>query len=91
MSKQDILHAYRNLYKGTLKAICYSKPGRYTARTILNDTFRNRPQDDFDAIRIQTTLKFLHTAAEHAGYEHKILKNLLLVKWWQLHGFDRNM
>ncbi|KIV88487.1 hypothetical protein PV10_08169 [Exophiala mesophila] len=83
MSRQDIIHAYRNLHKATLKAICYSKPASHTARSILNDTFKKRPQDDFDAIRIQNTLKFLQAAADYAGYEHKILKNLLYVKWWQ--------
>ncbi|RVX67931.1 hypothetical protein B0A52_08536 [Exophiala mesophila] len=91
MSRQDIIHAYRNLHKATLKAICYSKPASHTARSILNDTFRKRPQDDFDAIRIQNTLKFLQAAADYAGYEHKILKNLLYVKWWQSHESKRTM
>ena len=32
MSNQEVIHAYRHLYRGLLRAVQYSAPGRYTAR-----------------------------------------------------------
>lgn len=83
-SRQDVVHAYRHLYRQGLKAIRYSTPSRHVLRTSLRASFRNSPPTEFDSMRIANTLGFLERACNTAGLEHKILKNLLLSRYWEL-------
>ncbi|OAX79981.1 hypothetical protein ACJ72_05694 [Emergomyces africanus] len=78
-----ILHAYRHLYRTGLQTIRYSCPGRYVLRWTLRKSFRNGPPNEFDPQRIVNTLEFLRHAANSTSTEHKIIKNLLHVRFWQ--------
>lgn len=78
-----VLHAYRHLYRQGLKAIQYSSPGRYILLKSLRNSYRSAPSEAFDPAKIANTLRFLERATEIAGMEHKILKNLLLAKYWE--------
>ena len=80
-SKQDIVRAYRNLYRAGLRAVQYSSPARYTLRDRLRRAFRASSASDFDQQRILNTLEFLDGAAKTTGIEHHIVKSLLMV-WW---------
>jgi hypothetical protein len=80
-SKQDIVKAYRNLYRAGLRAVQYSSPARYTLRDRLRRAFRASSTSDFDQQRILNTLEFLDGAAKTTGIEHHIVKSLLMV-WW---------
>jgi len=80
-SSLEIIHAYRHLYRGLLRAVQFSKPARYTARDQLRDAFRQEDVVSFDQKRIDRTLEFLRFAAQEAGLEHRILKNILRVNW----------
>ena len=91
MSKQEILHAYRHLYRAALRTVRYAVPARYEARSVLRDAFRNDPPSAFSGRRIKNTLKFLETASTHNGYEHKILKNLLHLKYWRMRGLEKSL
>ncbi|KAJ5489597.1 hypothetical protein N7539_004487 [Penicillium diatomitis] len=84
VSRQDVVHAYRHLYRQGLKAIRYSTPSRHVLRTSLRASFRDSPPTEFDSLRISNTLRFLERACNVAGLEHKILKNLLLSRYWEL-------
>ncbi|PKS12143.1 hypothetical protein jhhlp_001441 [Lomentospora prolificans] len=87
MAPQDVIHAYRHLYRGLLRAVQYSTPARYTARDQLRKAFRQpdttqglgNPALDKNAIK--RTIWFLEAAAKERGLEHKILRNLLKVAW----------
>ena len=79
----QILHAYRSLLRNGLHAVQYSKPSRYILRDTLNDAFRSTPESDFDLAKIANTVKFLETAALTNGTEHKVVKNLMRVRYWQ--------
>lgn len=79
MAKEEIIHAYRHLYRELLRAVRYSVPARYTARDQLRKTFRE--PGTFDEHAARRTGWFLSAAAKEAGLEHKILKNLLYVQW----------
>ncbi|CAI4218201.1 unnamed protein product [Parascedosporium putredinis] len=87
MATQDIIHAYRHLYRGLLRAVQYSVPARYVARDQLRRAFREdaaggvAAAPDKDAIR--RTIWFLDAAAKERGLEHKILRNLLKVAWYR--------
>ena len=78
-SKQDIIKAYRNLYRAGLRAVQYSSPARYTLRDRLRRAFRASPASDFDQQRILNTLEFLDGAAKTTGIEHHIVRSLLMV------------
>ena len=80
-SKQDIIRAYRNLYRAGLRAIQYSAPARFTFRDHLRRAFRASPASDFDQQRVLNTLEFLDGAARTTGIEHHIVRNILVV-WW---------
>ncbi|KAI1388720.1 DUF1763-domain-containing protein [Hypoxylon trugodes] len=77
MSKLEIIHAYRHLYRGLLHAVQFSKPARYVAQDRLRTAFRAQ-QFEFDPRKIARTLRFLEAAARTRGLEHNILKNLLI-------------
>ena len=78
-----IILAYRSLYRSALHAVQYSKPARYIVKDILNNSFRNGSRAEFNAKKIGNTILFLENAAKVKGLEHKILKNLVHVRWWQ--------
>lgn len=84
MSSQEVIHAYRHLYRGLLRAVQYSTPGRYTARDQLRKAFREPAKDGaaaLDKAGVKRTLWFLKAAQKEAGMEHRILKSLLMVGW----------
>ncbi|KAJ5936969.1 hypothetical protein N7466_003419 [Penicillium verhagenii] len=84
-SHQPILHAYRSLYRGALKAIRYSTPARHVLRSTMRNAFRSThtPTSEFDPSKIANTLLFLERAADVRGLEHKIVKNLMLARYWE--------
>lgn len=86
MSREEILHAYRQLYRHSLRAIQFSKPARYTLRDRLRLAFRRGHATDFDSHKIKNTREFLEHATHENGLEHKIIKNLLFVWWGQKKG-----
>ncbi|KAG9194615.1 hypothetical protein G6011_04650 [Alternaria panax] len=86
MSQQAVIHAYRHLYRHSLRAIQFSKPARYTLRDRLRLAFRKGSATDYEPQRIQNTLEFLQYATKESGLEHKIVKNLLFVWWVQNNG-----
>ena len=86
MSQVDIVHAYRHLYRHSLRAIQFSKPARYTLRDRLRLAFRRGDASDFNHERIKNTIEFLGYATRENGLEHKIIKNLLFVWWTQKLG-----
>jgi hypothetical protein len=90
MSRQAILHAYRHLYRQSLRAVQFSKPARYTLRDRLRLAFRKGDTTDFVPTKIENTLEFLGYATRENGLEHKIVKNLLFVWWAQDKGGRRS-
>ncbi|KAJ5909146.1 hypothetical protein N7495_001828 [Penicillium taxi] len=84
MAQQEVVHAYRQLYRQGLKAIRYATPARHVLRSSLRDSFRSCPREEFDSSRVFNTIRFLERATEYTGYEHKILRNLLLIKYWAM-------
>jgi hypothetical protein len=80
---RSVVHAYRHLYRQGLKAIQYSTPGRHMLLKSLRSAYRSSPAESFDAVRINNTIQFLERATEVAGMEHKILKNLLMTRYWE--------
>ncbi|KAI8942596.1 hypothetical protein NX059_000653 [Plenodomus lindquistii] len=86
MSNTVVIHAYRHLYRHSLRAIQFSKPARYTLRDRIRLAFRKGSAADLEPQKIQNTIEFLQYATKENGLEHKILKNLLFVWWVQGHG-----
>jgi hypothetical protein len=84
-ARQEIVQAYRDLYRQGLRAVQYSAPARVTLRDRLRYVFRASDPAAFDRTRIANTLEFLRGAAATTGLEHKIVKNLLLV-WYHENG-----
>jgi len=78
MSKQEIIHAYRKLYRSGLRAVQYSKPARYSLQAQLRAAFRETGAT-FNAEGCRRTVWFFNAAAQEAGLEHRILRNLLRV------------
>lgn len=86
MSRQastDLIHAYRQLYRGLLHAVQYSKPARYLARDQLRNAFRKGDPASFDQQKVTRTIEFLKYAAEEKGLEHRIVKTLLQTSYWE--------
>ncbi|KAL2837414.1 hypothetical protein BJY01DRAFT_221024 [Aspergillus pseudoustus] len=79
--RRAVIQAYRQLYRQGLQAIRYSTPARYLLRQTMRESFRF-PTQDFDPRRISNTLNFLRNATESTGIEHRILRNLLTLKYW---------
>ncbi|KAF2428967.1 DUF1763-domain-containing protein [Tothia fuscella] len=79
----EIITAYRALYRTGLRAIQFSSPARYVLRDRLRRAFRVAPVTDFEPQRITNTLEFLNGAAQSTGMEHHILRNLLMVWYWE--------
>jgi hypothetical protein len=82
-SKSQLLAAYRALYRESLRAVQYSAPSRFILRDKLRNSFRKEPLHNFDQSRIDRTLEFMRGAALENGIEHKILRNLLHVGYWE--------
>jgi len=80
--RRQILHAYRALLRAGLRAVQHATPGRYIVRSTLSEAFRDR-KAIFSYKTCMRTLDFLNSAAKRTGLEHKIVKNLVHVKWWQ--------
>jgi len=83
LASKEMIHAYRQLYRGLLHAVQYSKPSRYLARDQLRLAFRKGDPASFDQQKIIRTVEFLKYAARERGLEHKIVKNLFLTKYWE--------
>ena len=84
-NSREVLHAYRQLYRASLRAIQYASPARHTLRKLIDTEFRLNKLHDFDRIRVDNTLIFLDGAAKVRGLEHRIVKTLLHV-WWFWEG-----
>jgi hypothetical protein len=74
---QEVVHAYRHLYRGLLHAVQFSMPARFTARDQLRDAFRKEDPSTFNKDKIARTVEFLKLAAQETGLEHRLVKNLL--------------
>ena len=82
-SPQEVTHAYRHLYRGLLRAVQFSKPARYVARDQLRRAFRTEHPSSFNQEKIDRTVEFLGFAAKEAGLEHRIVRNLLHMAYWE--------
>lgn len=80
---REVAGSYRKLYRQALHAVQYSSPARYTVRDHLRLAFRSNAPETFDSSRIANTLLFLKYAADERGLEHRLLKTLVHVWWWQ--------
>jgi hypothetical protein len=88
----EILTGYRNLYRFGLRAVHYSKPARFVLRDLLRKAFQTERAQDYDKVKVQNTLRFFDMAAREQAMEHKILKNILHVRYWTLRNRrERNM
>jgi hypothetical protein len=83
MEQRAVIHAYRRLYRQGLKLINYSAPSRQVLLRTLRSAFLSSPARDFDPKKVANTLRFLQRASDVAGLEHKIVKNLLMVRYWE--------
>lgn len=83
MAPSTTVKVYRDLFRAALKAIHYSTPARYKVRDILREAFRNEPASSLNPRRVANTMRFLRRAQKYNGYEHKILKNLLFIRYWR--------
>ncbi|KAK5631255.1 hypothetical protein RRF57_006969 [Xylaria bambusicola] len=86
MADAKVLHAYRHLYRGLLRAVQFSKPSRFTARNQLRRAFREKGAQ-YDARGVARTIRFLDAATRERGLEHRVLKNLLIIAW---HRYDES-
>ncbi|KAI4180907.1 MAG: hypothetical protein L6R41_006951 [Letrouitia leprolyta] len=82
-NKYEIVKSYRDLYRHALRAVQFSSPARYTVRTHLRLSFRRNAATAFNPRKIANTLLFLKYAAKERGFEHRLLKSLIHVWWWQ--------
>jgi hypothetical protein len=87
MTDLEVVHAYRHLYRGLLRAVQFSKPARYVGRDQLRAAFREKGAV-YNKSGIDGTLQFFKAAARSRGLEHKVLKNLLFVHFYR--GFRGN-
>src|SRR6266498_6148362 len=85
-SAERIVAGYRSLYRHGLRAVHYSKPARFVLRDILRTAFRTETAQDYDDVKVQNTLQFLDLAAREQAMEHKVLKNILHVRYWTLNN-----
>lgn len=84
-----IIKAYRQLYRQGLHAVQYAPPARHILRHQLNQAFREGRIEDFDTQKVENTILFLKCAAKEKGLEHRILKTLLHVRWWDMQSGKR--
>ncbi|KAL4954572.1 hypothetical protein BDW69DRAFT_138608 [Aspergillus filifer] len=88
---KPIVAAYRQLYRHGLKAVNYSTPARHVLLRTLRSSFRSSSAREFDSQRITNTVTFLHRAADISGVEHKIVKNLLMIRYWDQPGVKAHL
>ncbi|KAE8307107.1 DUF1763-domain-containing protein [Aspergillus transmontanensis] len=81
--QRAVIQAYRHLYRQGLRVINYSTPSRHVLLRTLRSSFRSSSHHDFEPHRIANTLRFLQRATDAAGVEHKIVKNLMMVRYWE--------
>jgi hypothetical protein len=86
MTTTETLRAYRYLYRAALRAVRHSSPAKYQIRDTMRSAFRNGSVETLNRQKVENTLQFLRRAESHAGMEHKILQNLLHVRYWQNQG-----
>lgn len=89
MERQEIVNAYRRLYKHGLRAVQFSKPARYVLRDRLRQGFRKGTIADFDPAKIDNTVEFLKGAARERGLEHRMVKSLMHV-WFHEPFYKQN-
>lgn len=82
-SSLAIRHAYRHLFRQALKAINYATPQRHVLKKTIRSSFRSLPAEEFSPRKIENTMRFLERATDVVGGEHKIVKNLMLVRFWE--------
>ena len=80
----EVIQAYRLLYRNGLHAIQYASPARHTLKYQLRQAFRKGRIEELDPQKIANTVHFLNCAARETGLEHRILKALLHVRWWDI-------
>lgn len=83
MAQAELVQAYRSLYRSALRAVHYASPARYQIRDTMRTAFSANSKDTFDLRRVKNTIEFLERAGLHTGLEHKILRNLVHVRYWQ--------
>jgi hypothetical protein len=81
--RKQLVRAYRSLYRSALRGVLHASPARYQIRDTMRAAFSPESADTFDARRVKNTVEFLQRAAEYNGIEHKVLKNLVHVRYWQ--------
>lgn len=81
--EQHLIQAYRHLYRRSLQAVAHSQPASTLARNLLRAAFRDKDGGTFDQEACKRTSWFLHNAARESGVEHRIVKNLLMCKFWK--------
>jgi hypothetical protein len=86
MTDKAILHAYRHLYRNALRATHHSSPAKHVIRETIRTAFRTESAAHFNPQRVKNTEDFLKRAERDTGMEHRILKNLLHVRYWQHHA-----
>jgi len=90
MASPQHLYAYRQLYRAALQAVHHSSPAKYQVRDAMRAAFRNEAPEAFSLQKVGNTLSFLKRAESYAGMEHKILQNLLHVRYWRVQGKREN-
>lgn len=78
-----VVRAYRSLYRTALRAVLYASPARYQIRYTMRAAFSADSKETFDPRRVKNTVEFLQKAGKYKGIEHKILRNLVHVRYWQ--------
>ena len=74
--QQEVVHAYRRLYRSLLQGVSYARPARFIARDQLREAFRE-PGASLNAEGVKRTVWFFQAAAKERGLEHQVLKNLI--------------
>ena len=82
-TKKAIIWSYRQLYRHGLRAVQYSTPERQTLRKRLQHKYRTGQAVDYNEQAIANTIEFLRGAANATGLEHRIVKRLIFVWWWE--------
>lgn len=80
---QNIVTAYRHLWRKSLQTIRYSEPARSHLRDILRTSFRESQVTAYQPQQILRTIRFLDRARQYRGIEHRIVKNILIVRYWR--------
>lgn len=83
MAQHELVQAYRSLYRTALRAVHNASPAKYQVRDTMRAAFSADSKDTFDPRRVKNTVEFLERAGTHTGLEHKILRNLIHVRYWQ--------